>query len=474
MHLQIFYMMIGSLYGKFINFVLIKPIRLKRKIMRLKRISIENFRCFKQYEVNFTSGITVFIGKNGAGKTSLLHAIRYGLSVFFSNDSSMGDDLLISGNPDLKIISTSPTDFYRDKNADLPTVDLTIGMEAEFNTKSLTWEYYKRSTSGASLFVSKYQPAYRLLMEEYHNSDQLPLFVFYSDSFPHVDTRTSDFAKRAIKEQGYMIRNFAYYKWNSEVSCTSIWQNRFINSMLKQISISDNDPSVSREVQYIKDKLRLFSEPINLTLEEDADFEIKDFFPVVDTELGLYLRLKDGRDILFESLPAGYKRLYSIAFDLAYRLHILRMRNEEDPMGIVMIDEIDLHLHPSLEQEVLDRFHRTFPSIQFIVSTHSPMVLSNLKVKNTDNMIYKMQVNETVPDELPNLYGVDYSSAVYDAMDTPYSENEVKEEIEAILRLTRRGKCDIAEKRKEELKSMVSDEQYGNIMSEIDRRLAED
>ena len=53
-------------------------------------------------------------------------AIRYGLSVFFSNDSTMGDDLLISGNPDWKVISTLATDFYRAPNADLPDVDLTI------------------------------------------------------------------------------------------------------------------------------------------------------------------------------------------------------------------------------------------------------------------------------------------------------------------------------------------------------------
>ena len=88
--------------------------------MILKKITIENFRCFKNYEVDLTPGITVFIGKNGAGKTSLLNAIRYGLSVFFSNDSTMGDDLLISGNPDLKVISTLATDFYRAQNADLP------------------------------------------------------------------------------------------------------------------------------------------------------------------------------------------------------------------------------------------------------------------------------------------------------------------------------------------------------------------
>lgn len=443
--------------------------------MILKKITIENFRCFKSYKVDLTPGITVFIGKNGAGKTSLLNAIRYGLSVFFSNDSTMGDDLLISGNPDLKVISTLSTDFYRAPNADLPAVDLTINMEANFNGIPLNWDYYKRSTSGASLFVSKYQQAYRTLMAEYHNSDQLPLFVFYSDSFPHIDTRTSDFAKKAIKEQGYIIRNFAYYKWNSEVSCTSIWQNRFINSMIKQLSLSDTDPLNSNEVEYIKNKLRTFSEPINSTLEERNNFEIKDFFPVVDDKtLSLYLRLKNERDVIFDNLPAGYKRLYSIAFDLAYRLYILRKTNKEDPKGVVIIDEIDLHLHPSLEQEVLARLKKTFPSIQFIVSTHSPMVLSNLKVKDTGNIIYRMETDEETPKALSDLYGVDYSTAVYDFMETPYGDNEVKQEIEAILRLSRRGKSELAEKRKDELKSMVSEEQYRTILSKIRSQLEED
>ena len=62
----------------------------------------------------------------------------------------------------------------------------------------------------------------------------------------------------------------------------------------------------------------------------------------------------------------------------------------------------------------------------------------------------------------------------YDFMGTPYADNEVKEEIEAILRLSRRGKPELVEKRKEELKSMVSEEQYINIISKINSQLAED
>lgn len=443
--------------------------------MILKKIKIQNFRCFKNYEMDFKAGVTVLIGKNGAGKTSLLNAIRYGLSVFFSNDSKMGDDLLILGNPDLKVISTNPTDFYRERTADMPSADLSIGMEASFNDVSLQWEYYKRSTSGASLFTRKYQEAYRRMMDEYHRSNQLPLFVFYSDSFPHIGTKVSDFARTAIKNQESIIRNFAYYKWSSEVACTSIWQNRFINSLLKALSLNDAANDAMREVEYVKNKLKCFSKPVNTLGTDNNEYIIEDFFPLIDDDkLFLYLHLQNGKDVMFDNLPAGYNRLFSIAFDLAYRLFILRKDNEDEPHGIVIIDEVDLHLHPTLEQEVIERLRRTFPTVQFIVSTHSPLVLSNLKTKNSDNMIFKMEENDEHPKEMPDMYGIDYSSAVYDFMETPYADSDVHEEVEAIIRLERRGKHELAIKRKEELKEMVSEAQFNKLIEMIKERLADD
>lgn len=172
-------------------------------------------------------------------------------------------------------------------------------------------------------------------------------------------------------------------------------------------------------------------------------------------------------------MPAGYYRLFSIAFDLAYRLFILRKDNVEEPHGIAIIDEVDLHLHPTLEQEVIERLRRTFPTIQFIVSTHSPLVLSNLKTRNSDNIIFKMEENDEHPKEMPDMYGIDYSSAVYDFMETPYADSDVYEEVEDIIRLERRGKHELATKRKEELREMVSEIQFNKLIENIEKRLAD-
>ena len=70
------------------------------------------------------------------------------------------------------------------------------------------------------------------------------------------------------------------------------------------------------------------------------------------------------------------------------------------------------------------------------------------------------------------MYGIDYSSAVYDFMETPYTDSDVQEEVEAIIRLVRRGKHEMAAKRKEELREMVSETQFRTLIEGIEKRLA--
>jgi AAA15 family ATPase/GTPase len=129
----------------------------------------------------------------------------------------------------------------------------------------------------------------------------------------------------------------------------------------------------------------------------------------------------------------------------------------ENPQGIVIIDEIDLHLHPSLEQEVLQRLQNTFPSLQFIVSTHSGSVITNLNQDNGKNVIISMSAGEEKPYRLPDIYGADPNIVGSDFMGTPYSNHGISEIKESILRLHRRGKIDSAQKKFEELKKIVKD-----------------
>jgi predicted ATP-binding protein involved in virulence len=176
--------------------------------------------------------------------------------------------------------------------------------------------------------------------------------------------------------------------------------------------------------------------------------------------------------IPFDELPMGYKRLFSMVFDIAYRSYILN--KDIEPRGIVIIDEIELHLHPTLQQELLARFRKTFPLIQFIVSTHSPLVISNLKEKeeNGNNKIIKMTKNDELFENevIENIYGIDYNTSLAEIMDANFRASDIESLIDSYVMMKSRNKDVIAENIKKELFDIVG-ENNEIIQKEIDRKL---
>ena len=167
------------------------------------------------------------------------------------------------------------------------------------------------------------------------------------------------------------------------------------------------------EVSYIEQKLSLFIS--HLPKIQNEGYGIDYFFASQSDEgYKLSINFKNGKSILLQDLPAGYRRLFSIVMDMAYRSYILNQGKEAK--GIAIIDEIDLHLHPALEQVVLEAFLKTFPQMQYIVSTHSAAVISNLDTstevicgkENRNCQILVMSMNEDHPQVLPNLLQLRY------------------------------------------------------------------
>jgi predicted ATP-binding protein involved in virulence len=141
-----------------------------------------------------------------------------------------------------------------------------------------------------------------------------------------------------------------------------------------------------------------------------------DFFGVSQSDSGFQLAVyfKNGDFSRLQDLPAGYRRLYSIVLDMAYRSYILNETTE--PEGVVVMDEIDLHLHPELEKEVVNALHKTFPRVQFIMSTHSPAVLTNLHTEYGESQILRMEEGYTQPKVIKDVYGLDYNTRLEDVM----------------------------------------------------------
>lgn len=188
-----------------------------------------------------------------------------------------------------------------------------------------------------------------------------------------------------------------------------------------------------------------------------------------EEERELWLRFTDGSEKTFDMLPAGYRRLYAMVLDLLYRAFLLNRANLENICGLVLIDEIDLHLHPSLAAEVVERFKRSFPEVQFVMTSHSPLVIAHLQYKNGDNRVLRLVSGEEKAHTLPDLFGIDYNVAVRDVLEAGSSDEEVGFVRDSLLRAMRLGKQNLIELRKKELRELVSEKRFDAIVAEVNK-----
>ncbi len=105
----------------------------------------------------------------------------------------------------------------------------------------------------------------------------------------------------------------------------------------------------------------------------------------------LLIRFKDGRELPFRMLSDGYRNIISLSADIAYRAAVLNPQFEQEASrrttGIVLIDEIDLHLHPTWQRVVVANLIKTFPKMQFIVTTHSAFIIQSMEVSHQAQLI---------------------------------------------------------------------------------------
>lgn len=424
--------------------------------MYLKKLHISNFRCFRDYTIEFAPGVTVLFGKNGSGKSTLIHAIHKALSFAFKNDKVEEDELtLSSGFSTLRPNQyRKKEDIVRDEKSGFPLPDICIHAEADFLETTLDWDMYAL-TSTFALQPSKYKTAYKLLMSRIKETGTFPVFAYFSDSFPHISTKASTLTKTQLS-----LRNLGYLGWDDETAYSDLWITRLtkiwtmwdrakMNVRHEEAALANCDnfkaSGIINEKEYCEDvdlhRTRLenaqkdfnkYNPEISSIRECLVNFskklpgiDVLDFFVSVYEEDGLCLETKDGQNPTFEKLPAGYKRIFYMALDIAYRSYILN--GTTDSEGIVVIDEIDLHLHPALEQVILQCFQETFPNIQFIVSTHSPLVLTDIDTVTEKNKVMRMTPACDAPEEWRNIHGIDYNQMLEENMDVSKRKPEIQE-----------------------------------------------
>ncbi|MDE6354365.1 MAG: AAA family ATPase [Prevotella sp.] len=468
--------------------------------MKIKHLKIENFHCFKDTEFEFANQTSVFIGKNGTGKSSLIRALCDALSFIFNkSNNSWGFSSLANEVTDLGVENINVREiFHNGKIADYVSLRGTALMkptdgepadDGDSDELTLEWDFRKNSYEKATLQSSLYKDAYIKFRTRLNETDRYPLLVYYSDRYPHVNTNLGSNVKALLNEDNEISRSWGYYHWSEFTSCTEIWQKRFIriSNLLISIERSLNETvdiaaretlmnqkeRFGREIEYVTTFLKTFSDNgIEGISDRSADFKISSVSVDGVTDFYMKFTFADGVQRAWHELPAGLERLFSIVFDMAYRSFILNQGRHE-PDGIVLIDELDLHLHPSLQQDVLLRFTHTFPNVQFVVATHSPLVVTNLR-QDEDNKVVRMDRtgNEYVHSATGNLFIHDYAYTLYEIMQTEPRNSLLNAFSERYIRLRHRKKEDAANEVLNQLKRLIGEADFQEYKEKLDAEIA--
>lgn len=329
--------------------------------MRIDKLQINNFRKFKELDLNFKPGVNILIGDNAAGKTSVLESLKILIGSYFYGINSKHVN-----SP--SIHRTKDVQFLQDENGKFSRIYPTqVKAEGKVFNEQVCWSRELRTAKGAST-TAGLSDLKKIV--SVHENDVLPIVAFYSTARFNVESRDSSPYKNDERYAAYKNALNA----NSSISAFVQW--------------FENQDRISYQYKERTYALNVVSDAIMNCLPNCK----RVFYDAKLTDI----LIEDENNVVtpFSLMSEGYRLITSLIGDLAYRCAILNSLLEADCLrettGVVLIDEIETHLHPSWQQRVVNDLHRTFPKIQFIISTHSPIVLSGVQanvIRLSDNAV---------------------------------------------------------------------------------------
>ncbi len=418
--------------------------------MRIDELTIQNFKCFENETFHFDPHFNVVIGKNASGKTSLLDALAIAIGTYpsFLVKSSNNIDVsnvrtvIVDGQPKPQLPSQIIFDLHFDGE---DTGKSFVSIE------KLTGEIF--GSEGAFDTIKIRAKATNDLQESRSANSKVnfPLIAYYGTGRLWKNNSKIDYFKQ---EEGV----FLGYKDCLAAQASS---NTFI-SWYKTL-----EDTVSKFKQPLHEQqLKLFKETISSMIPEWTDMA---FNYLEDDLMGIFKNENGALNMLpFKNLSDGYRNMIGMVADMVYRCLQLNPGLKENAVsateGVVLIDEIDLHLHPEWQKSVVGNLKRVFPKIQFIATTHSPFIVQSL---SKDELI--ILGDEKIADKDPWRQSIEEIAA--DEMEvTDVRRSELFKEREAIAseyftlvkqndtKDTLRQKIDEAKKRLDQLTIEFSDD----------------
>ena len=388
--------------------------------MKLKKVKIINYRCFKEAEIDFDEHTTLIVGKNGAGKTAILDAVAVAISTFL-----LGIDVGVS-----RSISKDDARYeFHDLDGTVdPQHQFPVNIESigdildNYNVKwvrSLNSESGNTTVKEARELTNISKSVQNRIMTG-DKSLNLPLISYYGTGRLYAQKKE----KKNIKSLTEFKRQVGYVDCMAAESNEKLMLNWFQIQTLKSLQEQQRTGKVEKPLllKTVESAICKCFERISGSKNADIVFEL-------DTHrLVLNFESADGslQKFAMDEMSDGYKNTLSMIGDIAYRMAVLNpMLGDkvlEETSGVVMIDEIDLHLHPQWQQTIISDLNTIFPKIQFIVSSHAPAVINSVakeQIRILDNGGIYMPAAQT--------YGRDANSILREVMKVSERPTDIKQ-----------------------------------------------
>ena len=337
-----------------------------QKDLLLEKIELHNFRCFDSCELSLHERLTVLVAENGRGKTALLDAIGVALGAVVE---------AVSGVPSMHLaLSDTRMTWDEEKKEMKPHLPTGFTAQGIFSEEKVTWKSVSNRYSKNSRTSTKDLKRLKVLAGQYRGQSldaqkALPLIAYYGTGRLWSQLRLTSGKRRRVA--------LSDSRYSGYIDCLS--SSSSYKAMLSWYESKWNaiqDPRFSSQQSESIALLRGVQEAVKVALASTGWGGLSWY------KGHLLLESEQKEQFPLYVLSDGIRNMTALAADVARRCATLNPQFGENAAqktpGILLIDEIDMHLHPRWQQKVIGLLQEAFPSLQIILSTHSPQVLSSV------------------------------------------------------------------------------------------------
>lgn len=408
--------------------------------MFLKSMVLRNFRCFSDLEVVFNNRLTVIVGNNGAGKSTVLEAAAIAVGTLTAAMDGLTNYGIKKGDAHYKC-------FDLGSNVDVqPQFPVEITVFGKVDGKEISWNRKLNSAkSKGSLSSAKELTAIAgMYLERMRNGDKelkLPVIAYYGTGRlwnQNREKRNDSFGKNN--------RSSGYIDSLDGAVDDKLMKRWFQKMTMQQLQRNQEIPEFSA--------VKMAMEQVFALITGFSDVKVQFNFDTDEIDMIYFNQMNEHVRIPVSQLSDGYKCTISLIADIAYRMAILNPQLLDKVLaeteGVVLIDEIDLHLHPIWQKRILKDLMDLFPKVQFIVSTHAPEVINS--VRGDSIVVLK---NNSVFHTADETYGKDANAILREVMEVSARPEDIRILFEQFYDLLDKGEWIQAEAVIEKLESEV-------------------